>query len=116
MTITIPAATRSFEGHRLPAAGVWQIDPGHTDLAFIGRHFMVTKVRGRFTGVTGNVTIGDDMSDSSVDVTIDMRSVESGSQVRDDHIRSSDLFDVEQYPTATFRSSHVEWLGTRGTV
>ena len=108
--------TRTLEGHLLPAPGVWDIDPGHTDLAFVGRHFMVTKVRGRFTDVTGRVVIAPQMSDSSVEVTIGMASVESGSADRDDHIRSADLFDVERYPTATFVSRSVDWSGTSGTV
>ena len=108
--------TRTLDGHVLPAPGVWDIDPGHTDLAFVGRHFMVTKVRGRFTDVTGRVVIAPQMSDSTVEVTIGMASVESGSTDRDDHIRSADLFDVERYPTATFVSRRVEWSGTSGTV
>ena len=108
--------TRTLDGHVLPAPGVWDIDPGHTDLAFVGRHFMVTKVRGRFTDVTGRVVIAPEMSDSSVEVTIGMASVESGSADRDDHIRSADLFDVERYPTATFVSQTVDWSGTSGTV
>jgi polyisoprenoid-binding protein YceI len=109
-------ATRIHEGELLPAVGVWDIDPGHAEVAFIGRHFMITKVRGRFTGVTGTITVADDMAASSVEVTIDMTSVESGSQTRDDHLRSADLFDVENHPTATFRSTRVDWNGTRGTV
>jgi len=108
--------TRTLDGHVLPAPGVWDIDPGHTDLAFVGRHFMVTKVRGRFTDVTGRVVIAPQMDASSVEVTIGMASVESGSTDRDDHIRSADLFDVERYPTATFVSRSVEWSGTSGTV
>ena len=108
--------TRTLEGHVLPGPGVWDIDPGHTDLAFVGRHFMVTKVRGRFTDVTGRVVIAPQMSDSSVEVTIGMASVESGSADRDDHIRSADLFDVERYPTATFVSRTVDWTGSSGTV
>jgi polyisoprenoid-binding protein YceI len=115
MTIT-GNATRTLGGRVLPAAGLWDIDPGHTDLAFIGRHFMVTKVRGRFTGVSGAVTVADDMTASSVEVTIDMGSVESGSQVRDDHMKSAELFDVAAYPTATFRSTRVDWRDTQGTV
>ena len=111
MSTTSTTPTRTHDGQVIPAAGVWEIDPGHTDLAFTGRHFMVTKVRGRFTGVSGRVVVSHDMADSSVEVDIDMASVESGSQVRDDHIRSADLFDVENHPTAHFRSTSVEWLG-----
>ncbi len=116
MSTTSTTPTRTHDGQVIPAAGVWEIDPGHTDLAFTGRHFMVTKVRGRFTGVSGRVVVAHEMADSSVEVDIDMASVESGSQVRDDHIRSADLFDVENHPTAHFRSTSVEWLGDRGTV
>ena len=80
--------TRTVDGHVLPAPGAWEIDPGHTDVAFIGRHFMVTKVRGRFTDVTGTVVIAPHLDDSKVEVTINMASVESGSEARDEHIKS----------------------------
>jgi polyisoprenoid-binding protein YceI len=113
---TTTSPTRTVAGQVLPAAGTWDIDPGHTDLSFIGRHFMVTKVRGRFTGVTGAVVIAEDIEDSRVDVTIDMTTVESGSAVRDEHLRSPELFDVERFPEATFRSVSVTWRGTSGTV
>ena len=115
-TTDLPVATRTINGHILPAPGRWDIDPGHTEVAFIGRHFMVTKVRGRFTGVTGHVTIADQLHESTVEVTIDMASVESGSDARDEHIKSEDLFDVATFPEATFRSRTVDWRGTSGTV
>ena len=101
------SATRTLAGVELPAPGVWEIDPGHAEVAFIGRHFMLTKVRGRFTGVSGAVTVAEEPTDSSLEVTIDMASVSSGDQARDDHLRSADLFDVEHNPTATFRSTAV---------
>lgn len=118
MTVSkhVPTPTRRLDGHLLPAPGVWDLDPGHTDLAFTGRHFMVTKVRGRFTDVEGAVTISEDMSSSRVDVTIGMASVESGNATRDDHLRSAELFDVERYPRATFRSTSVDWRGSHGIV
>ncbi len=99
-----------------PPPGTWEIDPGHTEVAFTGRHFMITKVRGRFTGVQGAVVIAEDMRDSLVQVSIDMASVQSGNATRDEHLRSAELFDVERYPTATFRSSAVAWRGREGTV
>lgn len=110
------AATRIIDGTVLPAAGTWDIDPGHTEVAFIGRHFMMTKVRGRFNDVTGAVNIAENMNDSTVNVTIAMASVATGSDARDEHIRSAELFDVEKYPTATFTSNRVDWRGDRGTV
>ena len=113
-TTTTP--TRVIDGTLLPAPGSWEIDPGHADVAFTGRHFMVTKVRGRFTDVSGTVTVAEDMQDSRVDVVIGMSSVESGNAARDEHLRSAELFDVERFPQATFRSVAVEWKGTRGIV
>src|SRR5687767_50449 len=108
--------TRVIDGEVLPAVGTWEIDPGHTDLAFVGRHFMLTKVRGRFTDVSGVVTIAPEMDDSSVEVTINMASLNSGSETRDEHIRSAELFDVVRFPTATFTSTSVDWKGNRGVV
>lgn len=116
MSVPTTAPVRTIEGALLPAVGDWEIDPGHAEVAFIGRHLMLTKVRGRFTGVSGTVRIAERMNDSSVDVTIEMASVESGNQVRDDHIRSAELFDVDQYPQATFRSVSVEWNDDHGVV
>ena len=85
-------------------------------MAFIGRHFMVTKVRGRFTDVTGTVVIASHLDNSTVEVSINMASVESGSEARDTHIKSPELFDVEQFPTATFRSTTVDWRGISGVI
>jgi polyisoprenoid-binding protein YceI len=110
------SSTRTLDGIALPAPGVWEIDPGHADVAFIGRHFMLTKVRGRFTGVSGTIAIADDLSESTLDVSIDMASVSSGDQARDDHLRSPDFFDVENHPTATFRSTGVTRTGGTGTI
>ena len=116
MTETSPAApaTRLIGGAELPAPGRWQIDPGHTEVAFIGRHFMLTKVRGRFAGVTGVIVVTEDPAESTAEVTIDMASVDSGSQARDDHLRSADFFDTACHPTATFTGHCADWHGTQG--
>jgi polyisoprenoid-binding protein YceI len=115
-TETSHAATRLADGVGIPAPGTWVIDPGHAEVAFVGRHFMLTKIRGRFTGVTGEVVVAERPNDSRLDVVIDMASVSSGDATRDDHLRSADLFDVENHPLANFRSTSVSWLGERGTV
>jgi polyisoprenoid-binding protein YceI len=109
-----PAVTRIADGAKLPAPGRWQIDPGHTELAFIGRHFMLTKVRGRFTGLTGVIEVAEAPGDSTVAVTVDMTTVESGNDARDEHLRSADFFDVAHHPTATFSARVAGWQGTRG--
>lgn len=109
-------AVRTLGDVELPAPGVWEIDPGHAEVAFIGRHFGLTKVRGRFTGVSGFAVIADDPADSSLTVTIDMASVNSGDQARDGHLRSADFFDVEHHPTATFVANQVDRIGSSASV
>jgi polyisoprenoid-binding protein YceI len=110
------AVTRLADGTELPAAGRWQIDPGHTELAFIGRHFMLTKVRGRFTGLSGVIQVAEAPGDSTAEISIDMASVESGNEARDEHLRSADFFDVARYPTASFSAHAAGWQGRRGVL
>lgn len=99
---------------KLPSPGRWEIDPGHAEVAFVGRHFMLTRVRGRFLNVKGGVDIGVRPEDSKVEIEIDMASVASGDRARDDHLRSADFFDVERHPVATFVSDAVVWSQSEG--
>ena len=110
------SATQTVDGVEVPVAGTWSVDPGHTEVGFVGRHLGLTKTRGRFTGVDGTVRIADDPTASTIDITIDMASVESGSTKRDDSLRSANYFDVDNHPTARFRSTSVTIDGTGGTV
>ncbi len=110
------SATRNINGLDLPAAGLWTVDPGHVEVGFVGRHFGLTKIRGRFAGVDGRVTVADDIASSSIEVVIDMASVTSGDQSRDDHLRSVDFFDVERHPQATFRSTDIVTSGPAGSI
>ena len=109
-------ATRTLDDIQAPAAGTWAIDPTHTTVEFIGRHLVFTKVRGRFTGVSGAVTVADDPNASSVEITLDAASITTGTPDRDAHLKSADFFDVESYPEITFRSTSVGWKGHEGTV
>ena len=99
-----------------PPAGRWTIDPGHAEVAFVGRHMMLARVRGRFTGVVGAIEVADRLEDSRLEVTIDMASVESGDPARDDHLRSSDLFDIARHPQARFVAAGVDVDGATGVV
>ena len=98
----------------IPVAGVYEIDPAHTSVEFVGRHLMITKVRGRFPDVRGRITIGEEPENSHVEVEIGTASLSSGNPDRDAHLRSGDFFDVERYPTITFRSTGV-WALPDGT-
>src|SRR3954451_18135181 len=87
------------------AAGTWTIDPVHSEVGFSVRHMMVSKVRGRFTNFSGELVTGDNPLGSSVTAEIDLASIDTGNGQRDDHIRSKDFFEVETYPTMTYRST-----------
>lgn len=88
-------------------AGTWDIDAAHSDVSFSVRHMMVSKVRGRFNGVSGRIVTGDDLLDSSVTAEIDVTSFDTGNPQRDEHVRSADFLHATQYPTMTYRSTGV---------
>ena len=85
------SATQTSDLTETPAAGIWDIDPSHTTVEFIGRHLVFTKVRGRFTDVAGQVTISEDPTASSVEVTLNSSSINTGHDDRDGHLKSSRL-------------------------
>ena len=85
--------------------GTWAIDPTHSEVGFVARHLMVTKVRGSFADVSGTVEVADDVAQSVANVTIATASVSTGTADRDGHLRSADFFDVEAYPEITFVST-----------
>ena len=90
----------------------WQIDPGHSEVGFAVKHLMISSVRGRFSGVKGTVVLdSEDLSRSSVEVEIDASTIDTREEKRDGHLRSPDFFDVEKYPTITFRSRRIEPQG-----
>lgn len=88
-------------------AGTWTIDPVHSEVGFVVRHMMVSKVRGKFATFSGEIVTGQDPLGSSVTATIDLASISTGNDQRDAHIRSADFFEVETYPTMTYRSTGV---------
>jgi polyisoprenoid-binding protein YceI len=96
----------------LPAAAAtseWKIDPPHSSAQFAVRHLTISTVRGAFTKVSGTVQLDDqDMTKSSVEVTIDAASVDTRVPDRDQDLRSDRFFEVAKYPTITFKSKKVE--------
>jgi polyisoprenoid-binding protein YceI len=91
--------------------GDYILDPAHTSVGFVGRHLMVTKVRGTFPKAEARIHVGETLESSSLEVTIDVASVQTRDEKRDNHLRSADFFDVEHYPSMTFRATHAEAVG-----
>ena len=96
----------------LPAAAAnsnWQIDPQHSSAQFSVRHMAISTVRGAFSKVTGTVALDDkDITKSTVDVAIDVTTVDTREPDRDKDLRSDKFFDVAHYPSMTFKSKKVE--------
>ena len=109
MTDTInPASTRAVNGLTLPSTGTFVLDNSHTEVGFIARHLMVSKVRGRFTDFEGTIVVADDPSESSVEVTIQAASINTNDENRDKHVRTNDFLSTDEFPALTFRSTKVE--------
>src|SRR5882757_6108916 len=92
-------------------AGSWEIDQAHSEVSFIVRHLVVSKVRGRFDRFSGTIVTDQDPARSSVTVTIDASSINTNEPNRDNHVRSADFLDVERFPNITFRSLAVRTEG-----
>jgi polyisoprenoid-binding protein YceI len=91
------------------ATSTWQIDPMHSAAQFSVRHLAISTVRGGFSNVKGTITFDDkDVSKSSVDVTIDVSTVDTREPDRDKDLKSDKFFDAGKYPTMTFKSTKVE--------
>ena len=88
-------------------ASTYKIDKAHSEAVFQVRH-LVTKVRGRFTDFEGTVQVDEDKPElSSVNFTIQATSIDTAEKDRDTHLRSGDFFEVERFPTISFRSKRV---------
>lgn len=106
-----PSTTRTIENRLVPATGTWIVDPTHTTIAAVARHLMVTKVRGHFASFSGTIQVAENPEDSTVEISMDAASITTGTEDRDNHLRSADFLNAEKYPTLIFRSTSVEAQG-----
>jgi len=88
-------------------AGTWKIDPVHSEVSFLARHMMVSKVRGRFEKYDVELVTAEDPLQSTVKATIDLNSIDTKQEQRDNHIRSADFFEVDTHPQLTYRSTGI---------
>jgi polyisoprenoid-binding protein YceI len=95
------------------ASQSWNIDTTHSGINFSVRHMVIARVRGAFRRFSGAIALdAQDVTASSVSVSIEAASVDTGVEQRDGHLRSADFFDVEKYPALTFQSTKVEKGGS----
>jgi len=88
-------------------AGTWDLDPVHSTIGFVARHLMVSKVRGRFTEFEAQIVTAPNPLESSATATIDLSSVDTGNETRDNDLRSENFFDAATHPTMTYRSTGI---------
>ncbi len=93
-------------------ASTWEIDTAHASAGFTVKHLGITNVNGVLGPVTGTVELDDkDVTKSKLNVSIDVKGIDTRNGKRDDHLKSPDFFDVEKNPTATFKSTKIEKAG-----
>jgi len=100
LLLTLPAAAQT---------STWKIDPNHSGVQFVIRHMGVSNIHGSFGNVTGTISWDEkDQTKSSVEAVIDATTVNTTVAARDKHLKSADFFNVEKYPTLTFKSTAVK--------
>jgi polyisoprenoid-binding protein YceI len=112
-TTTAPAATvaSNVQIAQPPYAepATYELDPPHTRVGFGVKHLLVTTVKGNFKKFTGKINIDEkDLSKTSLDIEVDVNSIDTGEPKRDDHLRSDDFFGAKTNPKMTFKSKSVE--------
>lgn len=85
--------------------GTWVLDPSHSEVTFSVRHMMISKVRGSFGIKNATFTAPENPLDATVEASVDVASVDTKDEGRDNHLRSADFFDVENFPTMEFVST-----------
>jgi polyisoprenoid-binding protein YceI len=96
--------------------GTWKLDPAHSELSFWVRHLKVTKVRGTFDSFDATIVTAENPADSTIEATVDVASVNTKQEYRDQHLRSGDFFLAEEHPQMTFRSTGITIDGDDFTV
>lgn len=92
-------------------SGSYTLDTAHTQVGFVARHAMVTKVRGRFTDFEGTASTGENLQDAKIHLVVKTNSLDTRNEDRDNHVRGADFFDVENYPEITFDSTSISAAG-----
>ncbi|NAZ74468.1 hypothetical protein GTQ99_03395 [Kineococcus sp. T13] len=118
-SVVVPASTggawrlgevrlRRSGGSDTPPPGVWVIDVAHSTISATAHHLGLAAVHGRFTSFEGVITVPEDVTRSTVEVTIEAASIDTGNAQRDEHLRAADFLDTARHPALTFSAGGVQ--------
>jgi polyisoprenoid-binding protein YceI len=111
-TLLLLVATAALVPQAPAGPSTWQVDPGHTSAQFSAKHMLVSTVRGTLGKVTGTIEYDAKSVESiQADVTIEVAGLSTANEGRDKDLRSPNFFDVEKYPTISFKSTRAERVG-----
>ncbi len=110
--LALSAALFSFSSVPAFAADTYKLDPSHTTVIWNANHFGFSNPHGLFSMLEGSVTLDETSPEkSSVEVAVNTQNLFTGNPKFDDHLKSKDFFNIGEFPTATFKSTHVEKTG-----
>jgi polyisoprenoid-binding protein YceI len=98
--------------HPKYTVGTWNLEPAHSEITFKVRHLAISKVSGKFEKFDVTIVVAEDPKDSTIEATVDVSSVNTGQEGRDNHLRSSDFFLVEEHPHIIFKASGADLVFT----
>ena len=101
---------RTFGDVVIPPPGEYVIDQPHTTISFVAKHMMVSRVRGYFREFSGSIQVAEDPLQSWAEIAIRATSVDTGTEMRDNHLRSRDFLISEENPEITFRTTRLEHI------
>lgn len=90
-----------------------QIDPAHSSVTFVAKHLKISEIPGKFTSFTGSIDLNEkDLTKSKVNLEIDVSSINTAVDKRDQHLKSPDFFDAAKFPKASFVSTNIKKSGS----
>ncbi len=95
----------------------WKLDPAHSKIHFKADYLVISEVEGEFKKFEGNVTSAkEDWTDLKTDITIDVKSITTDNEMRDNHLKSDDFFNAEKFPTITFKSKRIKMIDKKNYI
>ena len=108
--------TNILETHPTYVAGTWKLDPTQSALTFSVKHLVISKVRGSFDAFDVTIVTAEDPTLSSLEATVEIASVNTNQADRDNHLRTGDFFQADEFPQMTYKSTSVALVGDDFTV